>query len=90
MCGTSSVWRAPKAAMRCALVLLGLCLLFSATPCVDIDMAVTCDFCDQDELIAGPAARFPEEHALLLEQPKRPRVSAPAPLAYRFPHPLIL
>lgn len=74
-------------ASRGALLLLALCLLFSALPCMGFEPDGACDLCEQDDLIAGPSVPIPMGLALLLERPNVPRIAPPASLAQQFPHP---
>ncbi len=87
MYGTNSMPRAPSIAARLFLVLVALCLLLSAAPCIDGDADEVCVECDQDDLIAGTGMACPRTSSLLLEQPGQPRVSPPESPVSRFPHP---
>ncbi len=78
-----------RPAARCLLVLVGLCVLFSAAPCVDLDADGPCDLCDQDDLIAGTAVACAQASTLLLDQPAPSQLATPALLVSRISRPPI-
>ncbi len=89
MCRTNNKSQSLRPAARCVLLVVGLCLLLSAAPCVDLDADEPCDLCDQDDLIAGPAAPCAEASTLLLEQPECCQLAAPVSLPSRISRPPI-
>ena len=74
---------------RWVLVFLSLCLLLSAAPSIGLEADESCDPCDQDDLMTGPAVPDPAVCTLLLEQAEGSRALLPAPQVSQFPHPPI-
>ncbi len=86
---TNSTPRGLSVGARWMLMLIALCMLVSAAPCIDVDADEVCEQCDQDDVITATLMTRPRTFALLLEPPSHACLTPAASPAARFPHPPI-